>query len=88
MGSNLIKACPNGVGSPTAIRGVEKTYCLKKDTVLKECVSSTATGEKYTEIPLYIFLNSLSHKQAMLGVHQCYTAATLLLHRCYKGGIR
>ena len=54
------------------------------DTVLEECVSITATGEKNREIPLYIFLNSLSSKQAMLGVYHGYSPATVLLQSCYS----
>ncbi len=54
------------------------------DTVLKECVSITPTGEKNGEMLLYIFLNSLFSKQAMLGVYHGYNRDTVLLQSCYS----
>ena len=58
------------------------------DTVTKKCVSITATGEKNGKMQLYIFLNSLFHKQGMLGVYHVYNRDTAWIQRGYSAGIR
>ena len=61
---------------------------LRGDTVLKQCVRISAMGEKNEENPLYIFLNSLFHKQGMLGVYHVYNRDTARIQRGYNAGIR